>query len=192
MDPHLSDNDKKLFYDYLNKSRYYFEYGSGGSTYQACIRNNILKVYSVESDLEWHNKIKNSTLKQYNNKINYMYANLNTLPNTWGDPGPNCTDLQKKSYSDKIKLLSSEEQKKIDIVFIDGRFRVACALKCHKLINNNCIVIIDDFFKRTHYHKVLDYYNIINKTNDDRMVFLIKKNIDVPENIIKYYELQRD
>lgn len=33
MEPHLSNNDKKLFYKYLDNTKVYFEYGSGGSTY---------------------------------------------------------------------------------------------------------------------------------------------------------------
>ena len=48
MNPHLSKNDKKMFYKYLDKANVYFEYGSGGSTYQASIKNNIKKIYSVE------------------------------------------------------------------------------------------------------------------------------------------------
>tara|TARA_B100001121_G_scaffold191395_1_gene167185 strand:+ start:1055 stop:1195 length:141 start_codon:yes stop_codon:yes gene_type:complete len=43
MEPHMSENDTKIFYKYLNNANYYFEYGSGGSTYQASIRNNIKK-----------------------------------------------------------------------------------------------------------------------------------------------------
>lgn len=38
MEPQLSKNDKKLFYKYLDNVNVYFEYGSGGSTYQASIR----------------------------------------------------------------------------------------------------------------------------------------------------------
>lgn len=43
MQPHLGRIDKQLFYQYLDKCNVYFEYGSGGSTYQAAIRNNIKK-----------------------------------------------------------------------------------------------------------------------------------------------------
>ena len=43
MEPHLDKNDKNMFYKYLDNATVYFEYGSGGSTYQASIRNNILK-----------------------------------------------------------------------------------------------------------------------------------------------------
>ena len=55
MEPLLAINDKQMFYKYLDNSKIYFEYGSGGSTYQASIRNNITKIYSVESDKEWQN-----------------------------------------------------------------------------------------------------------------------------------------
>jgi hypothetical protein len=55
MEPLLAKNDKQMFYKYLDKSKIYFEYGSGGSTYQASIRNNIIKIYTVESDKEWQN-----------------------------------------------------------------------------------------------------------------------------------------
>lgn len=58
MEPHLADNDKKMFYKYLDNAIVYFEYGSGGSTYQASIRNNIKKIFSVESDISWQNKLK--------------------------------------------------------------------------------------------------------------------------------------
>lgn len=41
------------FYKYLYNTNVYFEYGSGGSTYQASIRKNIKTIYSVESDISW-------------------------------------------------------------------------------------------------------------------------------------------
>jgi len=41
-----------MFYKYLDKANIYFEFGSGGSTYQSAQRSNIKTIYSVESDLE--------------------------------------------------------------------------------------------------------------------------------------------
>ena len=58
MEPMLSKQDKAMFYRHLDRTRVYFEYGSGGSTYQASIRPNIKKIYSVESDIEWQTKLK--------------------------------------------------------------------------------------------------------------------------------------
>ena len=187
MEPFLLKNDKKMFYKYLNKSNTYFEYGSGGSTYQASIRNNIKKIYSVESDIEWQKKLKQNI---NNTNIIYIYNEMKTRPNNWGNPGKNATNIQKINYSEHIRKLSKEEQDSIDLVFIDGRFRVACCLKCYDIIKDNCLIAFDDFLNRKQYYIVLDYFDIVEKTEDNRMVILKKKkNVNIPIEIIKKYEL---
>lgn len=187
MIPHLSPNDTKMYYKYLNKCTNYFEFGSGGSTYQASIRNNIKKIYSVESDIEWQKILKQ---KVKNNKIQYIFNEMDTKPKNWGNPGKNATNQQKINYSEQIKNIPKSEQEQLDLVFIDGRFRVACCLKSFQVIKDNCLVIFDDFLDRKHYHVVLKYFDIIEKTTDNRMVVLKKKNnITIPNNLIKKYEL---
>jgi protein O-GlcNAc transferase len=189
MEPFLGKNDITMFYKYLDKTKIYFEYGSGGSTYQASIRNNVKKIYSVESDKEWQNKL----MKLNNNKIVFYYNEMYTIPNTWGNPGKNANDIQKINYSNYMKKLSKEEQDMIDFVFIDGRFRVACCLKSFDIIKNDCLIAFDDFLNRKHYHIVLDYFDIVEKTIDNRMVILKKKNnISVPKELITKYELIKD
>ena len=47
MEPCLGDNYKKMFYTLLDKANVYFEYGSGGSTYQANIRKNIVTPLNI-------------------------------------------------------------------------------------------------------------------------------------------------
>ena len=93
MKPHLAGHDLEMFYRYLRKANVYFEYGSGGSTYQANKLNNIQKIYSVESDVQWQNKLKHTITKS---KINYIFNEMDTKPNSWGNPGKNATDTQKK------------------------------------------------------------------------------------------------
>jgi protein O-GlcNAc transferase len=191
MEPSLAKNDKIMFYKYLNSAKVYFEYGSGGSTYQAAMKNNISKIYSVESDKGWYDKLKNILIK--NTNLQYFYIEMDTQPRTWGSPGPKSTKQQHINYSEQIKLISKDEQKNIDLVFIDGRFRVACCLKCFDVINDDCLIIFDDFLNRKHYHVVLKYYDIVEKTIDERMVVLKKKkNISsIPKELIKKYELIR-
>ena len=188
MNPHLAENDKKMFYKYLNNCKTYFEYGSGGSTYQASIRNNIIKIYSVESDKIWLNKLQENIK---NNNITYLFNEMNTDPNTWGNPGPNSTEIQRINYSNQIINLNKNEQQNIDLVLIDGRFRVACCLKCFDVIKKECLIAFDDFLNRPDYHIVLNYYDIIEKTIDNRMVILQKKRniISIPNQLIKKYEL---
>lgn len=187
MKPLLSNNDEKMFYNYLDTISVYFEYGLGGSTYQASTRNNIKKIYSVESDITWQNKLKQTIV---NPNVIYIYNEMNTLPNTWGHPGKNATVIQKKNYSNHIKELSKEEQDSIDLVFIDGRFRVACCLKCYDVIKDDCLIAFDDFLDRPQYFIVLEYFDVIEKTEDNRMVILKKKkNVNIPTHIINKYEL---
>lgn len=85
LEPLFLKNDKDMFYRYLSKATNYFEYGSGGSTYQASLRDNLIKIYSVESDLLWHTKLK----KSINNKaVKFIYSEMYTKPDTYGNPGP--------------------------------------------------------------------------------------------------------
>lgn len=189
MEPWLSDNDKQMFYKYLDKASIYFEFGSGGSTYQACLKQNIQKIYSVESDLEWHNKLRE--ILNNNDKVHFIYNEMDTKPKNLGYPGNNSTPSQRKNYSEQILFINENETKNIDFVLIDGRFRVACCLKCFGVVDNDCVIAFDDFLDRPNYHIVLNYYNIIEKTRDNRMVIL-KKKLDVdsiPKQIIDQYEL---
>jgi protein O-GlcNAc transferase len=178
MEPLLPIKEKQLFYKYLNNARYYLEYGSGGSTYQASIRPNIMKIVSVESDKLWYNKL-NTIIK---NKLRYYYIELNARPNTFGYP-VNALPVMMEYYPSIIKRYRKHL---FDLILIDGRFRVACALMCHSYINNDCKVIVDDIKDRSHYNEIYDYYNKIDEAG--RMV-VFKKNPDkIPSNeLIKKY-----
>lgn len=191
MEPHLSTNDTTMFYKYLDTIKVYFEYGSGGSTYQASIRPNICKIYSVESDIVWQNKVKQVTRFQESHKdIIHIFNEMDTQQNNWGYPGTNATNIQKINYSNHITKLTKDQQLEIDLVLIDGRFRVACCLKCFDVIRNNCLIAFDDFLNRKHYHIVLDYFDIVEQTSDNMMVILKKKlNVSVPHELIANYEL---
>jgi hypothetical protein len=190
MEPWLGKNDREMFYRYLRNINIYFEYGSGGSTYHASIIDNIKKIYSVESDIQWQKTLQQ---KISNPIINYIYNEMDTQPNSWGHPGKNSTNIQKINYSNQMRKLSKEEQDSINLVFIDGRFRVACCLKCYDIIKDDCLIAFDDFLNRPYYHKVLEYFDIIEKTKDNRMVILKKKkNVNIPKELIEKYELNHD
>ena len=118
---------------------------------------------------------------------------MNTQPKNFGRPGKNSTILQKINYSNQIKKLNKKCRQSIDFVFIDGRFRVACCLKSFNVIKNNCLIAFDDFLNRPYYHIVLDYFDIIEQTEDKRMVILKKKNnVSVSQDLIRKYELIHD
>lgn len=54
------------------------------------------------------------------------------------------------------------------------------------------MIAFDDFLPRPHYNIVLEYFDIVEKTTDNRMVILKKKkNVDIPKELIEKYELIR-
>jgi len=191
LQPHFKLHDKNMFYKYLDKATHYLEYGSGGSTYQASLRNNLKKIISIESDIIWSNKLK--TLIKNKENIDFKYIDMKTLPNDWGNPGKDSNLEDWVKYNGAIYFLDKNLISKIDLILIDGRFRVACCLKCYDCINDNCLIIFDDFFNRKKYHIVLDYFDIIDKTNNNIMVVLKKKkNMVIPKELIEKYEKIKD
>jgi hypothetical protein len=180
MQPIIKPLDKILFYKYLDKATHYMEFGSGGSTYQASIRPNIKSICTVESDLEWIQKLQS---KITHSSIQYNYIDIQALPRNLGYPGKECSLLDMKKYSD-IKIPSET-----DLVLIDGRFRVACCLKLIGQINENCIVAFDDFLDRPAYHVILDFFSILEQTENKSLVIL-KWNVgSIPSlELINKYE----
>jgi hypothetical protein len=181
-------NDINLFKKYIEKSKYYLEFGSGNSTRYASSIQNIKKIFSIETDSKWYNKMKN-ILNLPNNKIDLILVDLKVDNNGLGYPGSNSNLNDWIAYSDSIKIID----KNIDLILIDGRFRVACCLKCYNIINDNCIILFNDFLYRDKYHEILKYFFIIDKTNDNSMVALKKNPYSIPPlEIIQKYESIKD
>lgn len=191
---HMDPDDSHMFRKYLAQARSYFEYGSGGSTLAAATQPNIKYIWSVENDRIWYNKLSAeisqldiTTDKKTNIKL--IYHDMPIMANNWGRPSNTVTDEQQSSYSTYLSNLSSEELQQLDLVLIDGRYRVACALKAFDAISPQCLIAFDDFFPRKYYHIVLDFYDIVEQTKDNKQAILKKKpdaSSPSPQLIAKY------
>jgi len=116
-----------------------------------------------------------------------IHVDIDAPRNKYGYPG------EKSKYEDWIKYsraftyLDDAVKKEVDLILIDGRFRVACALNLFDQIENDTTIIFDDFLNRKNYHIVLEYYDITMKAG--RTVILKKKNIGSPSReLINKYE----
>ena len=76
--PIMSKIEIIIFSYFMKKENIYFEFGSGGSTNIASYYK--LKTYSVESDFNWHEKLKKSGVI-----ANYITINLNAKNNILSD-----------------------------------------------------------------------------------------------------------
>jgi len=193
----MNKDDIKLFYKYLDTCSNYFEFGSGGSTYQALLRDNIKLIYSIENHkpyfIELYKKLNN--LKINLDKLNYILINMKTKDKTTGHPHKNSKYEEWINYSRYLKNMNKEISKEIDFILIDGRFRVASLLNSFEVINDDTFIAFDDFYgssppRAQYYHIVLDYFDIIEK-GDILVILKKKKNIKPPEKdiILKYEKI---
>ena len=149
--------EQGLFYKYLYSpgTRFYYEFGSGGSTYKAIHAPNITRVISMESDTSYYI----STLPQLSAPhCERIFVDVGAY-NNWGNPA---AGVPKSRYELYFKHIDSVPVLP-DLVLIDGRWRVACALHIAlRCVGAGTVVLVDDF-QRSEYAAILDYYDIIER-----------------------------
>lgn len=186
----MSKNEQKMFDKYIKRSKYYLEFGSGGSTLRALQRSKA-KIYSVESSLDWIDYL-NRYLIVYllkNKRLLLYHADIGNTQD-WGFPASDDSKNLFPNYSNGIfGCLNSD---RIDTILIDGRFRVACVLNV--ILNLSSVdepaILIHDFWNRENYHILLKYLTEIDSV-ETLGVFKIKNKVDIDSvkqdyNIYKY------
>ena len=164
----------------IGKSKFYFEYGSGSSTIYA--QKKKINFASVESCSLFYNFLQHKIKKNYflisfgpckDYSVPIFYK---IIPNYYS-----------KIYLNYAKQILKFKRKEIDLVLIDGRCRVLCAMIIHKFLKNkkNIKVLVDDYFTRENYYILENYYKI---KKIGRMALLIpKKNVIVKSKFINKY-----
>ena len=67
----------------------------------------------------------------------------------------------------------------LDIVLVDGRFRLQCALKLLPYLHKDSVLLLHDFWIRRPYHEVLKYYDVIGYA---RSVVALQKKGDLSKD----------
>ena len=186
--PMMSKPEIELFKRYIGAARRYLEFGSGGSTYLAALNPLIEYIASVEGLELWINKC--SKLKQIkrlmaNNKLAFHYIDYNAGDDC-GKPQNNEKAQMFNVYSD---IVTNYPPRTFDTILIDGRFRVACALKAYDFIDNKARIMFHDYISRPEYKVVEEFFTVVESV--DSMAVLQKRadvNRDDLEEYIDYYK----
>eukprot|EP00747_Dinoflagellata_sp_TGD_P136946 gnl/TRDRNA2_/TRDRNA2_175609_c0_seq1.p1 gnl/TRDRNA2_/TRDRNA2_175609_c0~~gnl/TRDRNA2_/TRDRNA2_175609_c0_seq1.p1 ORF type:complete len:302 (+),score=26.31 gnl/TRDRNA2_/TRDRNA2_175609_c0_seq1:95-907(+) len=190
MEPFMTREERWLFYKYLDRARHYQEFGSGGSTVVALAHPNISKVHTVESDRRWIHYLRNrsdisSAIAQ--NRLKLVYADIGRT-RAFGFP----MDFQWRSPKDRKSRkkwpnysgIAAESDDKFDLIFVDGRFRVACFLKALQRIlpedRNRTTLMIHDYTERPSYHIIENFATKVASSNR-LYVFQKKERVDEGE-----------
>lgn len=181
--PYMNNNEIVLLEKYFRNSKNYFEFGAGGSTCCA-IKNNIENIESVETDSYWFNQLKKETIVY--TKLNQKKLKIHMFPLnfdwkkaiSWNSNHKEylktCDQTNWHNYSKIIRKCDL----KLDLVLIDGRFRVASALETIKKVDDNCFILIHDYRQLNNnirgYEFVEKYLDIIENADT---LYVFKKKI---------------
>ena len=176
-----------LIQSYLSDKKIMLEYGCGGST--TIFPRYVKKYYSIEHNLDWfwnvqqeiyNDKLDNVEIhlcdipkgvptkreefwERYDDNILYASEHLDTNIPSFEDcvyPKDKYVWMEYIDYVDKLNV------KLFDVVLIDGRARTDCAYKVLNYIDKGSIVFIHDFWPRSEYHKVFEWYDEVVSIKD--------------------------
>ena len=163
-----SDIENKAFSEAVINSKFYLEFGSGSST--VYLSRLGVTGLAIEGDPKFKHSV--DKIIGINSKINIVYRKIG-LVGPFSDPiinfffPLNNKRIQSfKSYSNFPSDYFKNIKSLPDVILIDGKFRVACALKALQyFINNNhysFVIIVDDYKDRHQYHVLEMFFKNLN------------------------------
>lgn len=170
MTPHMSDAEVECYRSYLGQADRLVEYGSGGSTFLA-ISLGIPEILTVESDVKWVRRLKrNLHIRRAlrSGQLRLRHVDIGRTEK-WGKPGNERNRSNWPLYpAAPWEILDSP-----DVVFVDGRFRVACIAQC--VLNRVPVIVVHDFWNRPKYHDTL---SILEKLDEADTLGIFRPKAD--------------
>ena len=177
----LSD-ETKLLLKYVQGKKTYFEWGSGGSTdfFPRFLGKNSFAV-SIENYMPWCAKLKETPYIQCKIAKQELSYNCHD-PGVSQSAGANTVRLEdigtytlyidaikgtwwRGIESGKRKVTKNKDEMfdKFDVVLVDGRARVACALNAFDCVSKDGVVVVHDW-QRYRNSTLLKYYDIVEES----------------------------
>lgn len=175
----MSDDELMLYSSAINGKQSAIEYGVGGSTIHLA-NAGIGRIVSVDSDPDWVQRMsEHGLLRPYvaSGALSIYHVDIGPTA-LWGYPRDRSRIADWPNYWwEPWRRVESET---VDLVCIDGRFRVACALISILQGNQNMTIVIHDFWNRSGYHPLLKYLNFACRV-ETLGVFFVRGGIDFRE-----------
>lgn len=176
--PSLDPETLAFLTDRLRTSRSYVEFGSGGSTILAD-KMGVATV-SVEGD-KFFAKAVNKGLR--GGTVTMLTPDIG-MTGPWGWP-----IFKRLSKARLARWRSYVEapfaHAKPDLILVDGRFRVACALETARRVTRGTL-IVDDYEPRPHYRQIEKYLGKPEMIG--RAAVFTLSGQDVPQSAVSVHE----
>jgi hypothetical protein len=181
MQPHLDDEASAFLTEQLPNTSLFLEYGSGGSTVLA---NRLgVPTISVESDRFFAEAVRKGLP---NPQITRILVPRMGLTREWGMP---IFDRPNKGHRYVMAPFQELHGRFPDLISIDGRYRVACALMCARKAAEagaSARLMFDDYADRPWYHGVEEVVGT-PKLIGRAALFDLDGRKDVPQKLVDEY-----
>lgn len=175
--PQMTEREIELFKNAVQGKKTIVEFGSGGSTF-LLFELGAKRVVSVESDPEWVLQVREHELLAPHvmaGRLTVHHADIGPT-GKWGYPTRQSLNHTWPTYW--RMPWSVIEPTLVEMVFVDGRFRVACALNALLQGSPDLTIVVHDFWKRPQYQVLLHYLNCACRA-DNLAVFFAKRDINL-------------
>ena len=157
LQPEMTDDEIAVLRECYSKATSLVEFGSGGSTLLAARSASLQRIWSVESDPGWVARLRGvAEIRQAEQAGRLHLRHVDIGPT--GDHGTPRDESAQARWPDYHEAVWSDPATAAaDLVLVDGRFRVACALQALAHCQPHTILLMHDFWGRTPYHPVLAF-----------------------------------
>ena len=153
----MSDAEIGVLRECFSKASSLVEFGSGGSTLLAVRSPSLRRIWSVESDPAWIERLRANAevaSAERSGRLHLLAADVGPVGG-YGFPVDRSAQSAWPRYYQAV--WDDAAAIEADLVLVDGRFRVACALEALARARPHAILLFHDFWNRTHYHPVLAF-----------------------------------
>jgi hypothetical protein len=191
--PAFDPEGDRYFAARMPTARIYLEYGSGGSTIVAA--KSRVRFKTVDSDPFFLRAVENKITGEFGSPNGeFIYCNIG-MTELWGIPIFKRLSAGRCNRWKRYPLapwLNHDASFLPDLVLIDGRFRVACALTTIKHLTNKASfeILVDDYGDRPEYREI-EKYAELSSMHGRMAVFKAKPavNLDEIDRAIDIYSL---
>ena len=151
-EPHMPAAGVARLAELMRNAQGYLEYGTGGSTMLAT-RLAVPHVVGIESDRNWLEAVRRKVGPPGEGRtLELLHVDIGPTGD-WGFP---VSDVGWRRYAQypTAPWLTEGARSKVDLILIDGRFRVACFLTSLLYSRPGTRILFDDYFDRPYYADV--------------------------------------
>lgn len=120
---------------------------------------HVERIASVDSSLEWINRVNNSKIwSRVPTLLQMLFIDIGPI-RVYGNPVLSA-HRGFAQYSEAIDYFHIWP----DVVFVDGRFRIACILAALLYLGHKSIVVVHDYVRQRGYIRVERYFDLVAQT----------------------------